>query len=115
RAQKCARPLGGCRVRWLLWLRCFRAGPPGLAEALRAAMAVSGHLPSLGPVGAIKNRNTTLSHWLMLICWVGWHMQRSSCHVRLQLTQCALAPSENRRQIGDEGLWHRHPRLRFGD
>src|SRR4029077_10832946 len=27
------------------------------------------------------------------------------CHVRLQLTRCALAPSGNRRQIGDEGLW----------
>jgi hypothetical protein len=33
--------------------------------------ACSGHLPSLGPVGAIKNCNTTLSHWLILTCWVG--------------------------------------------
>jgi len=50
-------------------------------KRLRAAMAALGHLPSLGLVGAIKNRNTTLSHWLILKCWVGWHMQRSSCHV----------------------------------
>jgi hypothetical protein len=28
-----------------------------------------------------QNRNTTLGHWLILVCWVGWHMQRSSCHV----------------------------------
>lgn len=47
----------------------------------QAAMAVSGHLPLPGPVGAIKNRSTTLTHWLILTCWVGWHMQRSSCHV----------------------------------
>ena len=60
-----------------------RAGHPRLAEGerLRAAMAVSGHMPSLGPIGAIKNRNTTLSHWLILTCGAGWHMQRSSCHV----------------------------------